>query len=305
MKLSILIPVYNWDFTLLYQKLLDEIDKNSLSDEVELIFADDCSTDPMTIDANSKIVETHSREYVSFNVMKKNLGRSGIRNWLAQRSKGDFLLFLDCDVLPDKDEFINNYLEYISKNNYDVICGGRSYKTRILTDDVFDFYEYFGNRKEVKSAEERNCTPWRFILTSNIMIRKSAYNCTPFNEAFIGYGYEDVEWGISLSQHYRIVHINNDASHLGLVTKKQAFDKMRESVSNYLLLKKLHPFAFEAALISKFVHLFNILNTKTLKAIDSILSYLFFKKWINEWAAFVVYQLDFAVVLSLCMKEKK
>jgi len=304
MNLSILIPIYNWDVTLLYERLLDEIDGNNLSSEVEIIFADDFSTVSQVIDANSKIAK-NEREYVSFNYMGRNIGRSGIRNWLAQRSKGKYLLFLDCDVLPDRDDFISNYLNCILEDNYDVVCGGRSYKSRVLADKEYDYHEYFGNKKEVKSAEKRNLTPWRYILTSNIMIRKSAYECTPFNEAFVGYGYEDVEWGIKLSKSYRIKHISNTASHLGLVSKRQVYEKMRESVHNYLLLKKLFPEAFKTALISRFVDLFGYLNTNSLKTLDAVLGYFFFQKWINKWTAFVAFQLNFAVILAMAINKSK
>ena len=44
MNLSILIPVYNWNVTLLLRKILDEIEKFSLDSRVEVIVLDDCST---------------------------------------------------------------------------------------------------------------------------------------------------------------------------------------------------------------------------------------------------------------------
>ena len=44
MDLSILIPVYNWNVTLLLRKILDEIERFSLDARVEVIVLDDCST---------------------------------------------------------------------------------------------------------------------------------------------------------------------------------------------------------------------------------------------------------------------
>ena len=53
------------------------------------------------------------------------------------------------------------------------------------------------------------------------------FGMTPFNEQFTGYGYEDIEWGLRLANRWKVQHIENTASHLGLVTKSAALEKMR------------------------------------------------------------------------------
>ena len=46
-------------------------------------------------------------------------------NLLAERSKYEWLLFLDSDVLPSSDRFIANYLEATYNNQ--VVYGGLKY----------------------------------------------------------------------------------------------------------------------------------------------------------------------------------
>ena len=52
------------------------------------------------------------------------MGRSVIRNILTEQAQGEFFLFLDCDVLPDSEHFMRDYLEYVQRNDRDVVCGG-------------------------------------------------------------------------------------------------------------------------------------------------------------------------------------
>ena len=43
-ELSVIIPVYNWDITLLVEALAREIVRGNLYDEIEIVIADDCSS---------------------------------------------------------------------------------------------------------------------------------------------------------------------------------------------------------------------------------------------------------------------
>uniref|UniRef100_C6E5K2 Glycosyl transferase family 2 n=1 Tax=Geobacter sp. (strain M21) TaxID=443144 RepID=C6E5K2_GEOSM len=303
-KLSVLVPVYNWDVSLLVRKLIEEADSSVLWAKIEIIVIDDHSTDPVTTDT-SKILECENqRSGFHYSRLPQNVGRSAVRNLLAAKAKGEFLLFLDCDVAPDSKHFLASYLEFAEKGSHDVICGGRSYNLRVMTDEEYDYYVYFGNVKEVKSAAERNIMPWRHLLTSNVMVRKKALEETPFNENFVGYGYEDIEWGVRLAQAYSILHIDNTASHLGLVTKQKAYEKMRESVSNYLLLRDLYPLAFNVSAISKVVRLLESVPAPLLGVMDRLLKNMFLSSGSNR-LAFLFFQLDFAVLLACTLRARQ
>lgn len=303
--LTVLIPVYNWDLSALLLRLVEEADAFDLSGKIEVNVLDDGSSDRALLARNDALFARNRRPYLAYSRLEHNVGRSAIRNLLAAKAKGHFLLFLDCDVLPDSDRFLREYLGYAEQGRFDVVCGGVSYRTRFLNGPEFDYHAYLGNRKEVKAAAERNLAPWRHILTSNIMVRKSVFLGMPFDERFTGYGYEDIEWGVRLAEKFRMLHIDNTASHLGLVTKAKAYEKMRNSVPNYLLLKSLHPAAFDASTISSLVRLFLLSNGWFLKLSDKVLRRWFLSNRVGNRLAFILFQFNFAVLLALALKEKR
>ena len=301
LRLSVLIPVYNWDLSSLLKSLLAEIDAFDLSAEVEVIVIDDSSSDAELLAGNAAFLAAHARPFLKYRALESNVGRSAIRNMLAEEAHGEFLLFLDCDVLPDAPEFIRNYLSHAKGNGFDVVCGGISYRTRVLKGAEYDYHAYLGNKKEVKAAAQRNLAPWRHILTSNIMVRKSVFQTTHFDERFTGYGYEDIEWGVRLAEKFRVLHTDNTASHLGLVTRERAYEKMRNSVPNYLLLKEICPEAFAASGISKVAGLLTSCSGALLNLLDPALKGLFLKS-ASDRLAFIFFQLDFAVLLAGSLK---
>ena len=300
--LTVLIPVYNWDVSALLLRIIEEADGFGLEGGIEVLVLDDGSNDQALLAGNDAFCSTHQRPYLEYTRLGHNVGRSAVRNLLAAKGRGDFLLFLDCDVLPDRDRFLRDYLERANADEFDVVCGGVSYRTRVLNAPEFDYHAYLGQRKEVKPAAERNVAPWRHILTSNIMVRKSVFQATPFNERFTGYGYEDIEWGVRLAENFSILHIDNTVSHLGLVTKGRTYEKMRLSVSNYLLLKDLCPHAFAASAISKLVDPLTRCSVAVLNLLDRGLKWCFLN-CANNRLAFLFFQLDFAVLLAGSIRE--
>lgn len=300
--LTVLIPVYNWDVSALLLRIVEEADRFGLGGRIEVLVLDDGSSDLALLAGNDAFCSEHQRPYLEYTRLGRNVGRSAVRNLLAARGRGDFLLFLDCDVLPDSDRFLRDYLEWAEGDEFDVVCGGVSYRTRVMNGPEFDYHAYLGQRKEVKPAAERNAAPWRHILTSNIMLRKSVFQATPFNERFTGYGYEDIEWGVRLAEKFSILHIDNTVSHLGLVTKSRTYEKMRHSVPNYLLLKELCPHAFAASAIRKVVDPLTRCSDTALNLLDRSLKWCFLK-CANNRLAFLFFQLNFAVLLAGSIRE--
>ncbi|OGU10606.1 MAG: family 2 glycosyl transferase [Geobacteraceae bacterium GWC2_58_44] len=302
MRLTVLVPVHNWDVRALLLSIIEEAGAFKLWGKLEVIVIDDNSSDLGVSACNDAFCSQHKRDGFVYSRLGRNVGRSVVRNLLAAQARGDFLLFLDCDVLPDGERFLRNYLDCVNADDFDVVCGGRSYQTRVMMGPEYDYHTYLGNRKEVKSASERNKVPWRFILTSNIMVRKSIFQSTPFDERFTGYGYEDIEWGVRLAGKCRILHIENTASHLGLVSKTTAYEKMCDSVHNYLLLRDLCPEAFAASAISKLVGPFTRCSDSMLNLLDRSLKRRFLECR-NNRLAFILFQTNFAVLLARSLKD--
>ncbi len=302
--LSVLVPVYNWDISLLLDKLAEEIHDGKLNDMVELVVIDDRSMDDKAKAVNGKKVpECRSAGVnIKYSELQKNIGRALTRNMLADQASGEFILFLDSDVLPDRADFLGKYIDHIAKNEWDVICGGLSCLYRKMTDREYDFYFYWNTKIVAKTAEVRNKTPWRYLWTSNVLVRKSVFLEVPFDENFSGYGYEDAEWGIRLSKKYKVLHIDNTVSHLGLVTKEAAYQKMRDSIKNYVLLAKLHPDAFKESSVYKVSRRLIFLPVSLLDLMDVVLEKLF--SFIsNNIICFLIFQMNKAVLFAKQFKK--
>ncbi len=196
-ELSILLPVYNSDCRALVRKLAESSVRH------EIIVADDCSSDTEIVERNREISNLPNCKYI---VLKQNLGRAKIRNYLALQAAYEWLLFLDCDVnVPEC--FLENYLEH---DGCDIVyggirfCGDEDHRKHNLRCK----YEYSAMPRT--SLEARLANPYHSISAANFMIRRDVMLAHPFDERFTRYGYEDVMFGKVLAEnHVAIQHIDN------------------------------------------------------------------------------------------------
>lgn len=121
--LSILIPVYNYDVFALVETLY----KQTLECHIpfEIICLDDASQEFAIENQRINLFEN-----VSYSILEKNIGRSAIRNLLAEKAVYENLLFLDADTIPVHDNFISNYISEI-KNK--AVFGGLLYEKKKAT----------------------------------------------------------------------------------------------------------------------------------------------------------------------------
>ena len=299
---SVLIPVFNWDVARLTRSLLTEIEARNLGDQVEIVIADDCSTAKDIQAANKALFKTPHAARARYLELERNLGRAAIRNYLAARSTGAFLLFLDSDVVPDDGEFLRRYLDHARADSCDIVCGGISYAQRILTGREYDFYVYMSSRSAIHPPVVRNRLPWHWIFTSNIMIRRSAFEATAFDVRFAGYGYEDIEWGVRLARRFRILHIDNPVSHLGLLTRHDLLKKMRASVQNHHLFAMLHPAEFAQTRVLSLLRVLRGLPAWALRGLDRAAAWAFLALESMHPLAWALIQFDKAVLLALAFR---
>jgi glycosyltransferase involved in cell wall biosynthesis len=296
---SVLIPVYNWNLSRLARALQTEIESAQLDDQIEIVVADDCSTDAELRAANKALFGAAPAAGTRYLELDRNLGRAAVRNFLAAQSSGQFLLFLDSDVAPDNADFLRRYLEHARANAWDVVCGGISYAQRVLNDRGYDFYVYMSSRAALHPVAIRNRLPWRWIFTSNIMIRRRALEATVFDERFTGYGYEDIEWGIRLARAFRVLHIENPVSHLGLLDQRSLLEKMRASIPNYRLLAQLHPREFAQMRVALLVRALCWLPSIALRALDRAAARMFLALERMHPLALALLQFDKLVLLAM------
>lgn len=239
--LSILIPVYNWPVGPLVRELQAQVERSGLAHRVDIHLFDDGS-DAACADA-LRALATHegSRPAVRLHSLGRNVGRAQARNELLARSGGDWLLFLDADVLPDRDTFVSDYLAAAASTGSEAICGGLSYSrcTQVGADQRF--YLRYSSRASVALPPVRNARAWAWVFTSNMLVSRRLVQACPFEASFSGYGYEDLEWGIRLHRHGGVLHLDNPVTHLGLLSKAVLQRKTREAAPNLVRMHAMHP----------------------------------------------------------------
>lgn len=293
--LSILIPVYNWDVGPLLGCLAAQRQVLPAEQLVEIIVLDDGSA--QKYHNQSVAARLASVSYVESSV---NQGRAAVRNALLQRARGSYVLFLDADMLPDDEKFLSRYLEK-ARQGSEIVCGGISYRQNVQQRPEFAFYLYKSQRTEALSATVRQGAPWRYLFTSNILVRRDILGSVCFDPRFTGYGFEDVEWGVRLEKSYAITHIDNTCSHMGLLTKEQVSGKMRDSIRNYALLVSLHPQTGRSG-AARIASLLRVLPDSLLAVVESVSSFLFLRMSSNK-LLFWIFQGQKAVLLARELKK--
>jgi glycosyltransferase involved in cell wall biosynthesis len=226
--LSILIPTYNYNVF----PLVSELHKQCLECEIdfEILCQDDTSNQIES--ENQKI---NSLENCHFSKNNSNLGRGKNINFLAEKAQFEWLLIMDCDTFPTKNNFIQDYISQINKAEK-VVFGGIEYQKEKPANDQLLRWIY-GNSRESLSVEKRNSNPNGNALTSNILIQKKGFISNSFKESITKYGYEDLVFLSDLKKKGVIVkHIDNPTYHLGLETSRQFLDKTKTALENLKLI---------------------------------------------------------------------
>lgn len=230
--LSILIPVYNFNIVSLVSDLREQSVDCGIQFEI-ICFDDD--SDQFYKNQNREIDGLMEVKYVE---LPGNIGRSKIRNKLAEASKFDNLLFLDCDSALGSESFIKKYIIHIE--NYHVVYGGRVYEVFPPISREKYFRWYYGRKRESFTLEDRISAPFKSFMTNNFLIKKKAFLSIRLNENIVGYGHEDTMFGIRLRENNVIIkHINNPVIHVGLEDFDDYIEKTQEGLKNLLFISEV------------------------------------------------------------------
>lgn len=231
-KLSVLIPFFRDDPA----RLLGALDRGDTP--VELVLLDDGSGDDALAEHVAKIVRTMTMP-ARFVRLLANEGRAGGRNRLAAQARGAHLLFLDSDMLPDAPDFLLRWLYLIDLEDPAVAFGGFSLDQVPHTRDNA-VHRALALRGDCMPVEARRLAPEKYVFTSNLLIRRDVFDAEPFDAGFVGWGWEDVEWGMRVSRRHPIHHIDNPATHLGLAPAAAIAAKFEQSAANFARVVAAH-----------------------------------------------------------------
>jgi len=241
-KLSVLIPVFRTDISLLVGKVAVQLQLSKIP--FEIIVLDD-SADARFYDWHADFKTSTQLRILTATT---NKGRSGSRNFLMQQASGSHWLFLDGDMaIPSG--FIQNYLAAIEQLPSSVIVGGIEYET-----SAKGLRNFVGTQREVHTATDRQQHPYRAFTAANVVLPAEKIAAIRFDESIVTYGHEDTIFGLALlDAGIEILHIDNPATHLGLDDDITYFEKIEISLTTLAELWLRHP------LIQKYRHEVRIL----------------------------------------------
>lgn len=282
--LSILIPVYNYNvFT-----LVEILYKQALECDItfEIISIDDASSHFL-----SKNQEINQLQNCSYSVLQNNIGRSAIRNLLAQKAIYDNLLFLDADTLPVQENFISNYISQIN-NTEKIVYGGILYENIQPAKQQLLRWIY-GTKREALSVSDRNKNPYLSFLTLNFLIKKSVFSKVNFNESIPNLRHEDTLFSFELMQNkIEIIHFENPVYHLGLENSQTFLMKSEEAV---IALKNLTDSHLITPEYVKLSHYFKIIQKYYLRSVIAfgfkITKSLFLKQLLSKKPSLLLFDL--------------
>ncbi|MEI6049872.1 MAG: glycosyltransferase [Bacteroidota bacterium] len=268
MKISALIPVYDYDIVALVHSMKSAMGK--VPEFCEILIGDDGSS--AEYKEKYRLLEGDGVRVI---YSKKNIGRAAIRNRLALEAKGDAFLFIDADaMLPGTAEaYMVKWIPMMTF--YKVLNGGTLYHDSAPGDPDKLLRWNYGKFKEQRKAAERNKHPHAGFSTFNVLIDKSVFSKIRFNEELKQYGHEDTLLGYQLKKAgIGILHIDNGLIHEGLESNKEFLNKTKLGIEN---LSKLYDNVTDKKAFSDTVIILRIYNILRFLRLTRILAGIFIR----------------------------
>ena len=230
--ISILIPVYNYEIGDLVRELCQQIVESGKSAEVILV---DDGSDEVFKKKNRVLAQL---PFVSYTELPENIGRQRIRQRLSAFAKYEYLLFLDCDGLITRKDFLDKYISCLDKAY--VIAGGRIYSSSPPENCSQRLHWKYGIKRESINPRLRNDKPYLRFMTNNFLISRKIFEQLVIPvEWFHEYGHEDTYLGLQLQKrNASILHIDNPVLHSQLEDTQTFIEKSKAAVRNLALLSQ-------------------------------------------------------------------
>jgi len=224
-ELSILIPAYNSICTGIVERLLKQCEAREKTHgdfAYEIIVADDHSPHTAAIEANRAIAQMPHCRFIE---KETNTGSAATRNFLADESRYEWMLFLDCDMEIASSDFIDNYMDCDHQgvvNGGIAIAQGPKGNLRYLYEKACE---------PNHTAEMRQKRPYHSFRSTNFMIERRIMQQCRFDERFKKSGYEDVLFGKQLKKNgIEMHHIDNPTVMTDFESNADYMDKIDRSL---------------------------------------------------------------------------
>jgi Glycosyl transferase family 2 len=173
--------------------------------------------------------------------LHQNQGRAIARNRAIASATGEFILFIDADMMPGDDEFLARYTALAHQPGVDVAFGGFTTHGAVVSRNT-RLHQNLAEHSDCKPASERSLRGPIAVASNNLLARRVIFERASFDTSFIGWGWEDTEWAMRVVDlGFNLLHIDNPAIHTGLDTDIAVLRKFKEASSNLKQLLEGHP----------------------------------------------------------------
>lgn len=239
MKLSVCIPIYQQDVTHLVTTLKDQlVEQPSLAYEFCLV--DDGSKE--AIREKNRALNTINE--VRYKELKRNVGRSVIRNVLAKFAQGKYCLFLDSDVIIHQPDFIEKYQPFLHEDEPMLVNGGCEYKMKKEERKNKALRYKYGKFVEELQFDKNGSIESPFV-GCNFLVSRTVFSTIQFDEKLVNYGFEDLLFSLQFEDQFGPCQmIANPVLITDVDTNEVFLEKTTDAMQNLAILyhqKKLVP----------------------------------------------------------------
>ncbi len=192
MFFSVVIPTYNRLDLLL--KVVDSLQHQQNAPEFEIIIVDDGSDE--TTRYEIKKIEGVTK------IFQQNAGPAAARNKGVTVAKGDYIVFLGDDTVPNNDFLFQHSLFHneagLDKNF--ACLGYTKWPDEYEVSKFMDHINNYGAQFGYKLIKHGDFVPFNFFYTSNISLSRELLLQYPFDTSFPAAAWEDIELSYRLTQ---------------------------------------------------------------------------------------------------------
>ena len=226
MKISILIPLYNEENTVI--EILEKVNKqNNETISLEIIVIDDGSTD-----GSAELLSKNVQLYNHFIKLKKNSGKGAAIKEGLKIATGDYILFQDADLEYDPNDYSKIF--YVIENfNAEVIIGSRNLSPDYIR--VYNFFHKLGNKVITGIFNLLNNTTFTDIYSCYLCIKKESVDINKIKSK----GWEQHAEILSLAIQNSTIHYEVPISYSGRTFEEGKKIKGRHDFKViYMIFKK-------------------------------------------------------------------
>jgi len=240
--LSVVIPTHNK--VQLLEKTLAALRNQDIGRDGrrwEILVVDDGSTDGTGEFLNSVCRDRPGESLVVRTIHPgRNVGRARARNLGGRSARGDWLLFLDDDIVAPAG-LVRAHLDLLENNPGCGTIGFAVTEPRLVDGPHFHYLDTRGVARLAPGP-----APGRYFVTQNAAVPREAFLAIGgFDEGFSGYGFEDMELAFRLEDQagIRFLALTDPVpQHVHHHTLEQYFEKKRECGRQSLgHIARLHP----------------------------------------------------------------